>query len=213
MRPFLRPALLVAAILLVPIVPFVLWGDRLEAHVTSWLEPPPPPQTVALLTAAVLASDILMPVPSSFVSTWAGAQLGVPLATAASWLGLTAGAVLGFTLARLWGRPVALRFTGTDDLERMEVLSGRYGPAILAITRPLPALAEAAVLLLGVTRLSWRSFLPVVMLSNLGLALVYSAFGRWAQSEGQLPLALAASVALPLVAATIVRKRFAARRG
>jgi hypothetical protein len=76
----------------------------------------------------------------------------------------------------------------------------------LVITRGLPVLAEAAVLWMGCTQLAWRRFLPAVVLSNLGIAAVYSALGQTALRYGELPLALAASIALPLLAATIARR-------
>jgi hypothetical protein len=44
------------------------------------------------------------------------------------------------------------------------------------------------------------------MLSNLGIALVYSVLGHLARGQGHLPLALASSIALPLLAATIARR-------
>jgi uncharacterized membrane protein YdjX (TVP38/TMEM64 family) len=160
---------------------------------------------VALGTVAILATDILLPIPSSGVSTVAGAQLGILPATAASWLGMTLGAIGGFWLARMFGRPLAERLSSTEDLAHMDAALRRYGAWILVATRALPVLAEAAVLFLGATRLSWRRFLPAVMLSNLGIAAVYSVLGHFARSQGELPLALAASIALPLLAATMAR--------
>jgi uncharacterized membrane protein YdjX (TVP38/TMEM64 family) len=205
MRSFLRPALLICLVLLVPIVPFLGFGDALEATIAGWLDPPPSAAVIGMLTVAILASDILLPIPSSLVSTIAGAQLGVVIATLASWLGLTIGAVLGFSLAKTWGRSLARRFSSADDLDRMDQLGRHYGAWVLILTRALPVLAEAAVLLMGTTGLAWRQFLPAVMLSNLGIALVYSEMGHLAKDQGELPLALAASIALPLLAATIAR--------
>jgi uncharacterized membrane protein YdjX (TVP38/TMEM64 family) len=206
MHPIVRPALLICLALLVPIVPFLSFGDVLEAKIAFWLDPPPRPAVIALLTVAILASDILLPVPSSLVSTIAGAQLGAIGATLTSWLGLTLGAIIGFCLAKTWGRSLALRFSSADDIRRMDQLSRHYGSWILIITRALPVLAEAAVLLMGATGLAWRQFLPAVMLSNLGIAMVYSVLGQLAKAQGELPLALGASVALPLAAATIARR-------
>jgi uncharacterized membrane protein YdjX (TVP38/TMEM64 family) len=206
MRGFWRPLAIVCLVLLVPILPFVGFGGWLEAKIENWLDPPPSPSVVAVLTVAVLSSDILLPVPSSFVSTFAGAQLGVIVATAASWLGMTLGALAGFLIAKTWGRTVVTRLSSADDLARMDRLGRHYGAWIVIVTRPLPVLAEAAVLLVGMTELAWRWFLPAAMLSNLGIALVYSVLGHLARSQGELPLALAGSIALPLLAATIARR-------
>jgi uncharacterized membrane protein YdjX (TVP38/TMEM64 family) len=211
MRELWRPLLIICIALLVPVVPFLSFGGRLEERVNAWLDPPPAPAMIALGTVGILSTDILLPVPSSVVSTVAGAQLGIGAATAASWLGMTLGAALGFALARTCGRPLAERFSSVDDLQRMDRLASQYGPWILVATRALPVLAEAAVLFLGATRLSWRQFLPAVMLSNLGIAAVYSVLGHFARSQGELPLALAASIALPVLAATMARWLLPAR--
>ena len=193
-----------------PIVPFLGFGEALEAKIAAWFDSPPEPAIVAIATVALLASDLLLPVPSSLVSTLTGFQLGMIAGTAASWLGMTLGAIIGFYLARKFGRAIAARLSSADDLARMDQVAEHYGFWVVIFTRPLPVLAEAAVLLLGTTELAWRPFLSAVMLSNVGIALVYSALGQVAQSQGQLPLALGASIALPVLAATITRLRWRA---
>ena len=202
MRDLLLPMVLLTLALAIPIVPFVLFGSSLEQQISGWFHESLSPAAVAALVVAVLAVDVFLPVPSSFVSTFAAGVLGFPLATAASWLGLTAGAVLAFAIARWLGRPAALWFSGRADLDRVDRLSQRYGPLVLILARPVPVLAEASVLLLGTTRLSWRWFLLPVALANLAVAAVYSALG----STASMPVALAASIALPLAAAAAARK-------
>lgn len=205
MRDLIRPLLIVALALAIPIVPFLAFGAELEAWIADWLDPPPGRAVIFSLTVLALASDILLPVPSSLVSTAAGAQLGALLATAASWMGMTLGAVLGYWLARSFGRGLAVRLASLEDLDRLEKVAGQYGVGLLVAARALPVLAEASVLLAGVARVPWRSFLPAVSLGNLGIAIVYSILGQFARSEGELPLALAASIALPVLATTIAR--------
>jgi uncharacterized membrane protein YdjX (TVP38/TMEM64 family) len=200
-----KPLLVIALALLVPIVPFLALGESLDARVSDWLDPPPEPATVAWVTIGVLAADVLLPVPSSLVSTFAGSQLGVAAATAASWLGMMAGALFAFWLARVCGRPLAARLSSADDIARMEGLARRVGGWVLIVTRPLPILAEAAVLFLGTSGMTWRQFLPPLALSNLGIAVVYSVLGQVAHSVDALPLALGASIALPLAATTVAR--------
>ena len=115
MGDFLRPALLIVLALLVPVVPFLWFGEALERQLGAWFERSPPPGILAAATTATLASDIFLPVPSSPISTLAGAELarqlgapaGVAAATCASWLGLSLGSVAGFWLARRWGRSAA----------------------------------------------------------------------------------------------------------
>jgi 3-dehydroquinate synthase len=140
------------------------------------------------------------------VNTFAGAQLGVAGGTLTAWLGMTLGASFGFALARWLGRPLVEWMISADDLPRVAEASRRFGPQLVVITRALPVLAEATVLLLGSARLEWRRFLPAMALSNLGLAVVYAAFGYYARQQGMVVVALAVSIALPVLAATIARR-------
>ncbi len=196
-----RSLVLVAVALAVPIVPFLWFGPVLEARIEGWLAEGIPPGTVAAAVVGLLASDVVLPVPSSVVSTFAGKMLGFWGGTAASWCGMTLGAVAAFGLVRLFGRPLAVRLSSEDDLHRTDALAGRAGVLVLVLTRPIPIFAEAAVLLMGTTRLAWRDFLLAVGLSNLGIAAAYAVLGE----RVRFPIALAASITLPLLATAVAR--------
>ncbi|MCA9120358.1 MAG: VTT domain-containing protein [Planctomycetaceae bacterium] len=204
MKPFIRPMIVMSLILLVPIVPFLLFGANFEAWVVQWSKHPYSQPATALVIIGLLATDILLPTPSSMISTLGGWQLGIVGGTLASWIGMSLGAIIGFLLARRWGRPLALWLSSEEDLDRMHGLSQRFGPVVLVFGRGVPVLAEASVLLMGIHQLSWRRFLPAVLLSNLGIAFAYSAFGNYAEQNQWLPLALGVSIALPVLLATMV---------
>ena len=197
----LRLLAIIAVVLAIPILPFVGLGESWEGRMTGWLDATLPPGAAGAIVIGLLATDILLPVPSSVVSTFSGKMLGFWLGTAASWLGMTLGAALGFGLARVFGRPLARRLAGPDELERIDSLSARFGTMLLVLARPVPVFAEASVLLMGAARLSWWRFAVPVSLSNLGIAAAYAALGK----AVQLPVALAASIAVPLLAAAVAR--------
>lgn len=210
-RALKRIVLTTIIVLAVPILPFLILGSAFEERVEAWFAAGLSDTTRFALIVAVLSADIVLPVPSSMVSTYGGAILGVLPAALASWIGMTIGGLLGFGAARLFGRSYVARKTKPEDIARMEHLSERYGPAAIAITRALPILAEACVLLMGATGLSWRRFLIPLVLANLGISLVYSAFGKYFAGEDALPVAIAVSGILPLLAAFVAR-RFLPRR-
>lgn len=206
MRELFRTLPLMCVVLLIPVLPFLLFGGDMETWLRGVAERPPSTAATTLLVIALLATDIFLPVPSSVVSTLSGWQLGIWLGTLASWLGMNLGAVIGFALARRWGRPFALWFSAEADLARMRSVNDRYGPYLLILTRAMPVFAEASVLLAGVHQLTWRRFVPPVVLSNLGIAVAYSAFGDYAQQHQWLPLALAVSIALPVAIAAVAKR-------
>jgi len=203
MRELIRPVLLTTLVLLIPVLPFLLFGEQMEAWAHQWREQPPALPVTAALVVGLLATDIFLPVPASAVSTLAGSELGGVLGTLASWAGMSAGSVAGFALARKWGHTFALRFTSQQHMSRLKPLSQKYGPFMLVLTRGVPVLAEASVLLMGVHQLTWRRFLPAVLLSNFGLSLAFACFGDFAQQHEWLPLALGISAGLPVLVAAI----------
>jgi uncharacterized membrane protein YdjX (TVP38/TMEM64 family) len=200
-RSFFRLCVWIIVVLAIPILPFVGFGDAMEQRFTGWIEAAISPGTVVMLVVGSLTADIFLPVPSSFVIAFSGRMLGFWGGMAVSWCGMTLGAVAAFGLVRAFGRPMAQRFATMNELNRVDAMAARVGILVLVLTRPVPILAEAAVLLMGTTLLSWRRFLVAVGLSNLGIAAAYAALG----DSAKWPVALLASIALPLLAGGIAR--------
>lgn len=213
MRTFVRALLTLALFLAIPIVPFLFLGEAFEQNVSNWLRGDKAAAQASLLVrgawvTGVLSVDIFLPIPSSAVSTWAGGALGLAAGCFASWVGMSAGGMLGFALARWLGDRFAQRRTHHQDLAHLALLSRRIGPLAIVVTRALPILAEACVLLMGASGMSWRRFLPPLLLSNFAVSAVYAACGAYFHGGDSFPLAVIASGTLPLAVALGVRKWF-----
>lgn len=202
MQRLLLPICAIVVALAIPIVPWLVIGFPFETRLEETIDGVADPATAALLVVGLLSTDVFLPVPSSVLSTLGGEVLGFVAGTAASFAGLTLGAVFGFALARIAGRPLMARLASAADIERIDRLSSRMGPALLMVTRPIPVFAEAAVLFFGATGLSWRRFLLPVAATNLAIAAAYSALGSWVH----LPVALALSIVLPVAATWVARR-------
>lgn len=205
-RELFRTLPLMCVVLLVPTAPFLFFGGQLNDWLRGLAENPPEPVATFALIVGLLATDILLPIPSSLISTLSGWQLGWFWGTLATWLGMNLGAVLGFALARRYGRAFALCFSQGRDLERIRKVSDRYGPLVLVLTRAMPVFAEACILMAGIHQLTWQRFMPAILGSNLGIAIAYAAFGDYAERHQWLPLALAVSVAVPSVVAGLAQR-------
>lgn len=203
MRELFRSLPLMCCVLLIPIIPFLFFGGMMEDWLRGMAEDPPSDFVTAAWVVGLLSTDILLPIPSSVVSTMSGWQLGWWRGTLATWCGMNVGAILGFALARRWGQPLALWFSKVEDLEQTRAMSERFGPVVLVITRGMPVFAEASVLMSGIHQMSWRRFLPAVVLSNLGIAVAYSAFGDFAEEHQWLPFALGVAIAVPVLVAAL----------
>jgi uncharacterized membrane protein YdjX (TVP38/TMEM64 family) len=207
-RELFRTLPLMCVVLLVPVIPFLFFGGQMDQWLRGLADDPPPPTATFALVVGLLATDILLPIPSSVISTMSGWQLGWGFGTLATWLGMNLGAVIGFALARRFGHPFALWFSRGEDLERMRCVSDQYGPTVLVLTRAMPVFAEASVLIAGIHGLAWRRFLPAVLLSNMGIAIAYATLGDYAERHQWLPLALGVAIALPVLVAAVAKRFF-----
>ncbi|MFI4877149.1 MAG: TVP38/TMEM64 family protein [Blastopirellula sp. JB062] len=213
MRTFFKWLFFIGLVLLAPILPLLFWEAEAESLLVRWSERPPSAPLTALLVFTLLAADIVLPVPSSVVNTLAGSQLGTFAAAIVCWAGMTTGATIAFGLARRYGDPIVRRYTKDSDVAGMRKVADRIGPWGIALTRALPILAEAMVLLLGASRLPWRRFLPPTALANLGIAIAYAAFGELAAAHEWILIAAAVSAAAPLLVTWFFRRRWLAVEG
>jgi uncharacterized membrane protein YdjX (TVP38/TMEM64 family) len=194
MRWFLLTALLLALI----VVPFLLFEGRFEQLGMAIMRGDLAGWPAAAVIGGFLALDVFLPVPSSMVSTAAGAVLGFGRGMAVIWCGMTAGCVLGYLLgSRATG--VARRFVGRDGLDRAERVSAAHGDWALVVCRPVPVLAEASVILAGLVQTPWRRFLVLTAAANVGIAAAYAAIGAFSMTVGSFLLTFAGALALPAV--------------
>jgi membrane protein DedA with SNARE-associated domain len=194
MKTMLRPLIPVVAVLAVPIIPFLFMGNLIE----QWVSGLENSRYLPWIVIALLSGDLILPIPSSVVTTYIGGQMDWITGTLVSWVGMSLAAVIGFTLARKYGPQFALRFSSAAQLDNAGNLAGRFGPIFLVLARGVPVVAEASILLMGIHRLSWRRFLIPVLLSNLGISLGYTLFGAVAQQHHWFPVALGVSICVPI---------------
>ncbi len=194
---------LAAGAVAVPVIPWMLWGARLDHAVADWLDPLPPPAVLAAAEIGVLAADIILPVPSSLVATLGGASLGVAVGTLCGSVGLTIGSLAGWLLGRIAGRR---SFEALDARERAAVAARRrtLGPLLVVVSRPLPILAEAVALMAGAAGMTWPTFLPAAAPANCVSALAWSLAGACGRNADSLQWVALAAVAVPAVIAAAV---------
>lgn len=197
MSPKAKGAVVIAVALLIPIVPFAVIG---ELPGERWLSAAGDDALLFGLTgAALLAGDVLLPVPSSILGTLLGARLGFAAGFLWSWLGLMVGNLVGYLAGRL--------------------LLGRLGerlpraPTLVALflSRPVPVFAEAVTFTAGAERMPLRSFLAVAAAGNLVYAAALAGNGAALLPEALAGPGLLLPMLLP-VAAWLLWRRFATDR-
>ena len=178
---WLALAALVLGAILIPFVafegPIMDWTQRALAVARD------KPGLGAALVIGLLAGDVVLPVPSSLVSVFAGAAFGWLAGAAVIWIGMTLGCVAGYAVGFSAGRLLALRVVGDAELERAKRLFESAGPVALIVTRAVPVLAETGTLAAGATRMPLLGFLLSTSLANAAVAAAYAAVGAAAAAS------------------------------
>jgi uncharacterized membrane protein YdjX (TVP38/TMEM64 family) len=160
---------MLVCVLLVPAIPFLVMGSWFEPWLETLLSSKSVDMDPAIafsIVVGVLSGDILLPVPSSAVCTFAGKQLGALSGTAACWIGLNISAAIGYVLGNRFGIPVVKRFSDESTISRLQKFDQRSSVVCLVLCRGLPIIAEASVLLMGIRKLPWQVFWPPVLLAH-----------------------------------------------
>lgn len=192
-------ALLAIAILLIILLPFFLFGESVENWTSYFLNSSPPKLLVGIVIGGLLSVDILAPIPSSIVSTGGGYFLGFILGTLVSLTGMTVSCIIGYYLGAKFGNPISERLVGSRELLKFEKLQKKYGDFVIIISRAVPVLAETSILVAGIGRMPLNRFILIILLSNLGISLAYSAIGAYSANINSFLLAFVAAIVLPAI--------------
>ncbi len=202
----LKWVVLVVILLAIVLVPFFVAGDAIESWTNGFIaRAGTHPWLCAAVLGGLLASDILLPIPSSIVSTACGLLLGVTLGTTVSLLGMTVSCVLGYWLGRGYGRTLAVRLVSSDDLDRFQSVHARFEDWAVVLSRPIPVLAEVSVLFAGLSRMPAPRFFLLSTLANVGVSLGYALVGAYASNANAFLVAFAGAIGLPGLAMGLAR--------
>jgi uncharacterized membrane protein YdjX (TVP38/TMEM64 family) len=193
-------ALIVSVLLLLvaTIVPFMIWGEQLEAAFSvqgarGWMAGYGAWAGVA--GAGLLIADILLPIPSTLVMSALGLAYGPLIGGLYAAAGSALAGLVAYGLSRWLGRPLALRLAGEAGLREGERFFAGGGAWLVACSRCLPILPEAVACLAGLNRMPFRTFLAAVLCGSLPMGFVFAAIGALGQDEPAWALAL--SVVVP----------------
>lgn len=208
MSTTLRWVALTVAILALILIPFMFFGEQVDAWTARFVASAQnQPGLVVVVLGGMLASDILLPIPSSLVSTACGFLLGLVPGLLTSFVGMSISCGLGYVLGEHFGRPFALRVVGEPELQRLEQLSRRLGDWAIIVARPVPVLAEASVMFAALGRVPLKRFLLLSGLANLGISLVYAIVGAFSATADSFLLAFGGAILLPGLAMLLLRER------
>lgn len=201
----LRWVILICLLLALIIGPFLVLEATISVQVSRFLELETAPILAALLMLAGLALDVVLPIPSSLVSTAAGALLGFAVGALVCWAGMSLGCLIGYWIGATGGTLAIRRLLGDKDLAKAAALAERMGAGALILARAVPVLAEASTIAAGAAGFPKRKFILITGLANIGVAVAYAAVGAYAFETSSFLLAFAGAIIIPGVGLTVAR--------
>lgn len=204
---FLTVAILVA-------LPFLVWGEQLEALFTGEgaVDRLTDHGAYAWVVAMVLLlSDLALPIPTSAVMAALGIIYGPLIGGALAAFGSVLSGLTGYGVCRYFGRPVARFVSGERALSEGERLFETAGGWIIALSRWLPVLAEVMACMAGLSRMAFPLFLAALACGSVPLGFAFALIGHI--GEDQPGLTLGVSVVLPGLLWLICRPLLRARMG
>jgi uncharacterized membrane protein YdjX (TVP38/TMEM64 family) len=199
-KEILRWVAVSTIILVIILFPFFVYGEQLENWFKKFMEYAGNHPLLSFSTiVALLGSDILLPIPSSFVNTASGILFGIFYGTLASFIGLTISCIFGYILGRFSGLLLKKSLLKQSDIQHLERMYHRLGDWIIAITRPVPVLAESSVLFAGMAHMPFMRFMILTSISNLGISLLYAITGHLSDMSSSLPFAFIGAILIPLI--------------
>ena len=156
------------------ILSFVFMNTFVETEITSVLSEKTGKGIVGLIIVLALSADIFIPVPSTFIAAVSGAKFGLFWGSFFCWLGLTIGSLIVYFTGKFWS-------VKTDKYNlQLDVFSKRkigMGLLVLAVCRAIPVLAETSVITAGTIGYPLKRFVPIMVVSNIGVSIAYCYIG------------------------------------
>jgi uncharacterized membrane protein YdjX (TVP38/TMEM64 family) len=156
---------LILAILIATLVVYQLVPD--QEQIGSWVAGFGPWGPLALV-ALEIAQTLLAPIPGQAIEAVGGYLYGPWLGTLYAMLGVGVGSLLGFLLARRFGRPWVARLVGPHALARLDDLARRGGALFFFLIWLFPFVPDdLACLAAGLTPMPTGQFLILMFLGRM----------------------------------------------
>lgn len=135
----------------------------------------------AIAGVLLLIADVFLPVPSIVIMVANGALFGTVAGTLLSLVGSVGAALTGFGVGRA-GNDLIRRFVTPREHERAGAMLRRWGVVAVAVSRPIPVVAETVAILAGGSPMTWTQALLAATAGSIVPSIAYAWAGASAQA-------------------------------
>jgi uncharacterized membrane protein YdjX (TVP38/TMEM64 family) len=138
-----------------------------------------------------IVSLVIAPLSGSSLFVLGGVLFGKSLAFWLSWLASIVGCSINFWISRYWGRAIAVRLIGSNDLDQLDTLMGRLKDhhSIFYMIALMPLSQDIVSYAVGLTKVKYSSFAIALVISSAAIVAAYIYVGtnvmEWILNVGQ----------------------------
>lgn len=193
----LRILLLILVIVAVLAVPYILWGEQVEAawegaNVVEYLRAQGP--LAAIVAVGLVCADLFVPMPSGAIMAALGLIYGVVIGGLVATLASFMAGLVGYTLCRAIGPRAGAWIASAGEMERLGGFFERNGMWGIAVSRLLPWIPEILSCLAGLSRMSFARFATGNLIGSVAVGFINAYFGSRGEAD---PETLAFVIVLP----------------
>lgn len=131
----------------------------------------------ALAAVGLLVADVALPVPSSLVMVWLGATYGWAAGAVLSLAGCVGATAVAFWIGRRGGTLLE-RIVPRAERAGADAFLARWGVVAIAMTRPVPIVAETTAVVAGASpAVTWRVMFVAALAGAAPWAVGYGLVG------------------------------------
>ncbi len=130
-----------------------------------------------ILIVILAAAMVFAPIPNPPFMIAAGLIWGTAMGIVYAVIGQVIGAAIIFWISRRFGRGFIPRLVGERGAERIDALAREIGPQLVFWWRMMPISFDFAAYAAGLTPMSFRSFIALVLLGSIAPTAVVVHFG------------------------------------
>jgi uncharacterized membrane protein YdjX (TVP38/TMEM64 family) len=192
-----RILLLILVIVGVLAVPYMIWGEQVEAawegaNVVEYLRAQGP--LAAVVAVGLVCADLFVPMPSGAIMAALGLIYGVLIGGLIATFSSFMAGLLGYTLCRAIGPRAGAWIASAREMERLSGFFERNGMWGIAVSRLLPWIPEIISCLAGLSRMSFARFATGNLIGSVAVGFINAYFGSRGETD---PETLAFVIVLP----------------
>ncbi len=189
----LKLAIIVAGIVVLILVPYFLWNERMDAYFESaefaaWVASAKP--YAWAIAIALLVGDLFLPIPACPVVATVGVIYGTFWGGLIGAVGLFLAGIVAYALACLAGRKASRFLASEEEMADLQQFFDTWGVGGIIASRAMPVVPEVLTFMAGLARMRLGRFIAALAVGSAPVGFLLAWAGSATRTSSTLLLVL-----------------------